>query len=344
MTGTDDMQREYLGSSGMMRRVTTTGAGGPEVLQLESAPIPEPRPGEVLIRLHAAGVNRPDLLQRAGSYPPPPGATPILGLEGAGEIAAIGEGVDDWKVGDRVCALLPGGGYAEYCVTPAAHCLPIPDGSDMITAAALPETVLTVWANVIEAGALKKGESLLVHGGAGGIGTMAIQIARSHGARVFATAGSDEKCKACTTLGAERVINYKGEDFVEVVKSLTGGHGVDVILDMVGGDYVARNLRALAVEGRHVSIAFLQGSIVTLNLAHMMIRRQVLTGSTLRARSDREKSRLVSKVREVIWPKLAVGEIRPLVHTVFELGEVANAHELMESSGHIGKIMLKIRD
>jgi len=329
---------------GTMRRVTATGPGGPEVLQLETAAIPEPQPGEVLIRLHAAGVNRPDLLQRAGSYPPPPGSTPILGLEGAGEIAAVGEGVDDWKVGDRVCALLPGGGYAEYCVTPAAHCLPIPDGFDMLAAAAVPETVLTVWANVIEAGALKEGESLLVHGGSSGIGTMAIQIARSQGARVFATAGSDEKCEVCATLGAERAINYRREDFVEVVKSLTDGRGADVILDMVGGDYVVRNLRALAVEGRHVSIAFLQGSTVTLNLAHMMMRRQVLTGSTLRARSDKEKARLVSKVREAVWPRLATGEIRPLVHSVFDLGEAARAHELMEGSRHIGKIMLKVRD
>ncbi|MCO6049341.1 NAD(P)H-quinone oxidoreductase [Mesorhizobium sp. RP14(2022)] len=327
-----------------MRRVAATGPGGPEVLQLESAAIPEPRPGEVLIRLHAVGVNRPDVLQRAGSYPPPPGSTSILGLEGAGEITAVGEGVDNWKVGDLVCALLPGGGYAEYCVTPAAHCLPIPDGFDMLTAAAVPETVLTVWANVIEAGALKQGESLLVHGGSSGIGTMAIQIARSQNTRVFATAGSDEKCMACAMLGAERAINYRREDFVEVVKSLTDGRGADVILDMVGGDYVMRNLRALAVEGRHVSIAFLQGSTVTLNLTHMMMRRQVLTGSTLRARSDKEKARLVSKVREAVWPRLAAGEIRPLVHSVFDLGEVAKAHELMETSRHIGKIMLKVHD
>jgi putative PIG3 family NAD(P)H quinone oxidoreductase len=325
-----------------MRQVVTSGPGSPEMLSVEIAPVPVPKPGEVLIRLRAAGVNRPDLLQRAGAYPPPPGATPVLGLEGAGEIVAFGDGVEDMVLGQEVCALLPGGGYSEYGTTPAAHCLPIPQEFDLLKAAALPETILTVWANVIEGGALKPKESILVHGGSSGIGTMAIQIARSHGARVFVTAGSDDKCRICETLGAEKAINYRREDFVAVVRSLTDGHGVDVVLDMVGGDYVARNLRALAVGGRHVSIAFLEGSTVTLNLAPMMIRRQTLSGSTLRIRSDSEKARLVAAVRETVWPKLSAGEIRPLIHEVFDLADVAKAHALMESSRHVGKIMLKI--
>lgn len=324
-----------------MRQVVASGPGGPEVLSMATAPVPTPRSDEVLIRLRAAGVNRPDLLQRAGAYPPPAGATPILGLEGAGEVVAIGDGVEDMALGQQVCALLPGGGYAEYCVTPAVHCLPVPEGYDLITAAALPETILTVWANVIEGGALKPGESILVHGGSSGIGTMAIQIARSHGARVFVTAGSDEKCSICEKLGAERAINYRQEDFVEVVKSLTEGRGVDVVLDMVGGDYVVRNLRALAVGGRHVSIAFLEGSTVKLNLAPVMMRRQTLTGSTLRARPDAEKARLVAAVREHVWPKLVAGEIRPLINEIFDLVDVAKAHELMQSSRHVGKIMLR---
>lgn len=325
-----------------MRRVAASGPGGPDVLFLETAPVPEPRPGEVLIRLAACGVNRPDLLQRAGSYPPPPGATPILGLEGAGEIVALGKGVRRFKTKQQVCALLPGGGYAEYCVTPAAHCLPIPEGFDLVTAAALPETILTVWANLIEGGALKPGENIVVHGGSSGIGTMAIQIGRSFGARVFVTAGSEEKCRVCESLGAERAINYRHDDFVDVVKSLTDGRGVDIVLDMVGGDYIARNLRALAIGGRHISIAFLQGSNVKLNLAQVMMRRQVLTGSTLRARPDADKARLVAAVLKFVWPKLAKGEIRPLIHRVFDLADVAQAHELMQSSRHIGKIMLRI--
>lgn len=325
-----------------MRVISMSGPGGPEVLQAEDRPVPRPRKGEVLIRLRAAGVNRPDLLQRAGSYPPPPGATDLLGLEGSGEIAAIGDGVENLAVGDLVCALLPGGGYAEYAVTSASHCLPIPPGFDSVTAAALPETILTVWANVMEGGNLQPGETILIHGGSSGIGVMAIQIARNHGARVFVTAGTEKKCSVCESLGAERAINYRQEDFVEVVKSLTDGKGVNMVLDMVGGDYVERNLRALAVEGRHVSIAFLKGSKMMLNLAPVMMRRQVLTGSTLRIRSDAEKARLVEAVRNAVWPQLATGAIKVVIHERFPLGQAADAHRLMEKSEHIGKMLLEI--
>ncbi|MDP2118445.1 MAG: NAD(P)H-quinone oxidoreductase [Hoeflea sp.] len=325
-----------------MRVISMSGPGGPEVLQAEDRPVPRPRKGEVLIRLRAAGVNRPDLLQRAGSYPPPQGATDLLGLEGSGEVAAIGGGVENLAVGDPVCALLPGGGYAEYALTSASHCLPIPHRFDLVTAAALPETILTVWANVMEGGKLRPGETILIHGGSSGIGVMAIQIARNHGARVFVTVGSQEKCRVCEELGAERAINYKQDDFVEVIKSLTDGKGVDMVLDMVGGDYVERNLRVLAVEGRHVSIAFLSGSKMMLNLAPVMMRRQVLTGSTLRIRSDTEKARLVDAVRKAVWPQLATGAIKVLIHERFPLSQAADAHRLMEKSQHIGKILLEI--
>lgn len=325
-----------------MRVISMSGPGGPEVLHEEDRPVPRPGNGEVLIRLRAAGVNRPDLLQRAGTYPPPPGATDLLGLEGAGEVVAVGEGVENLAVGDPVCALLPGGGYADYALTPAGHCLPIPKGFDTVTAAALPETILTVWANVMEGGKLQPGETVLIHGGSSGIGVMAIQIARNHGARVLVTAGSEEKCRVCESLGAEQAINYRREDFVEVVKSLTDGKGVNMVLDMVGGDYVERNLRVLAVEGRHVSIAFLKGSKMMLNLAPVMMRRQVLTGSTLRIRSDAEKARLVRAVREAVWPQLASGAIKVLIHDRFPLSAAADAHRLMENSQHIGKILLEI--
>tara|TARA_R110002020_G_scaffold475295_2_gene709470 strand:- start:27030 stop:28028 length:999 start_codon:yes stop_codon:yes gene_type:complete len=325
-----------------MRVISMSGPGGPEVLQAESRPVPRPAKGQVLIRLSASGVNRPDLLQRAGAYPPPPGATDLLGLEGAGEVVAIGDGVENLSVGDGVCALLPGGGYAEYCVTPASHCLPVPSGFDLVTAAALPETILTVWANVIEGGNLKPGETILIHGGSSGIGVMAIQIARNHGARVIVTAGSEEKCRFCEALGADCAINYKQEDFVAVVKSLTDGKGVNLVLDMVGGDYIEKNLRVLAVEGRHVSIAFLNGSKMMLNLAPVMMRRQVLTGSTLRIRSDAEKARLVEAVRLAVWPQLATGAIKAVIHQTFPLSAAADAHRMMEKSQHIGKILLEI--
>ncbi|MBW3096428.1 NAD(P)H-quinone oxidoreductase [Pseudohoeflea coraliihabitans] len=324
-----------------MRVIATTGPGGAEVLRVEERPVPRPEAGEVLIRLAATGVNRPDILQRMGAYPPPPGATDLLGLEGAGEVVAIGTDVTALSVGDRVCALLPGGGYADYCVTPAAHCLPVPQGYDLEKAAALPETILTVWANVVESGALKAGETLLVHGGSSGIGTMAIQIGRWLGASVIVTAGSDEKCQLCERLGAEKAINYRNEDFVAVIKEMTGGKGVDVVLDMVGGSYIPRNLKALAVEGRHVSIAFLEGSEATVNFARVMMRRQVMTGSTLRARSDAEKARLVAEIRKRIWPALESGDIKPVICKSFDLEQASDAHRLMESSTHMGKILLR---
>jgi len=325
-----------------MRVMGVSGPGGPEVLRVEKRPVPQPGKGEVLIRLRGVGVNRPDLLQRAGAYPPPPGATDLLGLEGSGEIVAIGEGVEGLDIGNQVCALLPGGGYAEYCVTDARHCLPVPVGFNLIAAAGLPETILTVWANIMDGAHLKSGDTILIHGGSSGIGVMAIQIACTRGVRVFVTAGSDEKCQACEALGAERAINYKQEDYVQVVRSLTDGAGVNMVLDMVGGDYVERNLRCLAVEGRHVSIAFLTGSKMMLNLAPVMMRRQVLTGSTLRIRSKIEKARLVEAVRKEVWPQLENGSIKLLVHEIFPLAEAANAHRMMEESQHIGKILLEI--
>jgi putative PIG3 family NAD(P)H quinone oxidoreductase len=285
-------------------------------------------------------VNRPDLLQRAGSYPPPPGASPVLGLEVAGTLAALGGEVADWREGDSVCALVPGGGYAEYCLAPAPHCLPVPRGLSMVEAAGLPETFFTVWSNVFDRGRLQPGESFLVHGGSSGIGTTAIQLAHAFSARVFATAGSPEKCAVCTELGAERAIDYRREDFTAIVKEATEGRGVDVILDMVGGPYVEKNLRALAVEGRLVQIAFLQGSKVTLDLVHLMMRRQTITGSTLRPRSVADKAAIARALREKVWPLIEAKRVRPLIDRSFPLAEAAEAHRLMQSSAHIGKIIL----
>jgi putative PIG3 family NAD(P)H quinone oxidoreductase len=323
-----------------MRHIATTGPGGPEVLGLAEGPVPTPGPGEVLIAVEAAGVNRPDVVQREGKYPPPPGASPVLGLEVAGTIAAVGPDAGDWAVGDAVCALLAGGGYAEYAVAPAAQCLPIPDGLSMVEAAALPETYFTVWTNVFQRGRLRPGETFLVHGGTSGIGTTAIQLAQAFGARVFATAGSDEKCVACRDLGASAAINYRVEDFVEVAKALTDGRGVDVVLDMVGGPYIQRNLRVLAQEGRLVQIAFLQGSKVELDLMPVMLKRLTLTGSTLRARSVAEKGAIAAELRDRVWPLLAAGRVKPVIHRTFPLAEAAEAHRLMEAGTHIGKIVL----
>jgi putative PIG3 family NAD(P)H quinone oxidoreductase len=278
-------------------------------------------------------------LQRAGAYAPPPSASPLPGLEAAGTVAATGPGASDWKVGDRVCALLPGGGYAEYAVTPAAHALPIPDGMSPREAACLPETCFTVWSNVVMRGGLKAGERFLVHGGSSGIGTTAIQIARNLDARVFATAGSDEKCAACLDLGAERAINYRTEDFVEV---LAAEGGADLILDMVGGDYIARNLRSLAEDGRLVQIAFLQGPKAEINFAPLMTKRQTLTGSTLRPQSDLAKARIAAELRQHVWPMIAAGRLRPVIDSEFPLAEAAAAHRRIESSGHIGKIVLRV--
>ena len=322
-----------------MTVIEITGAGGPEVLQVKQRPIPIPRQGEVLIKLAYAGINRPDVLQRSGSYNPPKGASDLPGLEGAGIISAIGSGVFEWKVGDEVCALLPGGGYAEYAVTPSIHCLPVPKGLSLKEAACLPETFFTVYSNIFQRGGLKVGEKFLVHGGSSGIGTTAIQMAHLFGARVFATAGSERKCQVCKDLGAERVINYHNEIFEDVLQVYGG---VDVILDMVGGTYIQRNLKSLADDGRLVQIAFLEGAKADLNLVQMMTRRLSITGSTLRPQNDLVKQRIAEGLQKHIWPHLASGRIAPIMDSEFPLAEAARAHTRMETSEHIGKIVLKI--
>ena len=322
-----------------MRAVEISEPGGPEVLRPVDRPVPEPGAGQLRIRVAHAGVNRPDALQRAGAYAPPPGASDLPGLEAAGEIEALGPGVTDWTVGDRVCALLPGGGYAERVVTPAAHCLPVPEGLGLREAACLPETFFTVWSNVFMRGGLQAGERFLVHGGSSGIGTTAIQLAHLLGARVFATAGSAEKCAACARLGAERAINYREEDFVEVLRA---EGGANLILDMVGGDYIPRNVKALADEGRLVQIAFLSGPKVELNFAQVMTRRLTITGSTLRPQSDLAKARIAEGLRAQVWPLLEAGRVAPVMDSEFPLEEAAAAHARMESSAHIGKIVLKV--
>jgi NADPH2:quinone reductase len=315
--------------------------GDPDVLVPVERPTPIPGTGEVLIHVAAAGVNRPDVFQRRGRYPPPPGASDIPGLEVAGTIEALGDGVTGWRGGDQVCALVSGGGYAEYCVAPAPQCLPVPDGVGLIAAAAIPETYFTVWTNVFERGRLRHGDALLVHGGSSGIGTTAIQLARAKGARVFATAGSREKCNACERLGAERGIDYHVEDFVAAVKELTGGRGVDVVLDMVG-DYFARNLRSLAFDGRLVVIATLQGTKAELDIQFMMQRRLTITGSTLRIRSVAEKAAIAEGLRAQVWPLLESGAVKPIVHAQFPLRDAAAAHRMMESGAHIGKLVLVV--
>lgn len=323
-----------------MRCIEITKPGGPEVLVPSSRPAPEPGLGEILIEVAAAGVNRPDVLQRKGGYAPPPGASDIPGLEVAGTVAAKGPGVTRWNVGDAVCALVSGGGYAELCVAPEAQVLPVPQGYDAVRAAALPETFFTVWTNVFDRGRLGGGETFLVHGGSSGIGTTAIQLASAFGARVFATAGSAEKCKACEDLGAERAINYKDEDFVTVVKEATDGRGVDLILDMVAGSYLPRDVAALAVEGRLVIIAFLGGSKVEMDFLPVMAKRLTVTGSTLRPRSVEQKGRIRDALMSEVWPLLAAGRVAPVIHQTFPLEQAAAAHALMESSAHIGKIVL----
>jgi len=314
--------------------------GGPEVLVPGERPVPVPAAGEVLIKVAAAGVNRPDVFQRLGRYPPPPGASDIPGLEVAGTVEQLGSGVNDFRVGDAVCALVAGGGYAEYCVAPVPQCLPVPRGIDLVAAAGIPETFFTVWTNLFERGRLKTGESMLVHGGASGIGTTAIQLARARGARVFATAGTPEKCAACERLGAARAINYREADFVAVVRELTGGRGVDVVLDMVGGEYFARNIDVLAMEGRLVEIATLHGVKAELNIQTIMVRRLTITGSTLRARSVEEKGAVAAAVREHVWPLLESGTVKPIVHATFPLRDAAEAHRVMEADTHIGKLVL----
>lgn len=322
-----------------MRAVEITEAGGPDVLQLCERPMPQAGHGDVVIKVAYAGVNRPDALQRAGSYAPPPTASDLPGLEAAGEIVAIGEGVTDWAVGDQVCALLPGGGYAEYVATPAAHCLPVPKGMSLKEAACLPETYFTVFSNVFQRGGLKAGDRFLVHGGSSGIGTTAIQLGKLFGARVFTTTGSDEKCAACLSLGAERAINYRNEDFTDVLKA---EGGADLILDMVGGDYLPRNVNTLAHDGRLVQIAFLQGPKIELNFALMMMKRLTITGSTLRPQSDLAKARIAQALREQVWPLLDAGRLGPVMDSEFDLADASKAHARMESSRHIGKIVLKI--
>lgn len=325
---------------GSMTAIEIKQFGGPEVLTPGLRPAPRPAAGEMLVKVTAAGVNRPDVLQRQGGYAPPPGATDIPGLEIAGKVVALGEGVTGWKVGDAVCALVAGGGYAEYCSAPVPQCLPFPKGYDAVRAAALPETFFTVWTNVFDRGRLMAGESFLVHGGSSGIGTTAIQLAKAFGARVFATAGGPEKCAACRKLGAEVAIDYRTEDFAEAVAKATDGRGVDVILDMVGGDYILRNLKSLALEGRLVQIAFLKGSTAEINLLPLMVKRQTLTGSTLRPRSVAEKGVIAESLRQKVWPLLDAGTVAPIVHATFPLAKAADAHRLMESSAHIGKIVL----
>lgn len=323
-----------------MRAVEITKPGGPEVLALCERPVPVVGAGQILIEVAFAGVNRPDALQRAGAYAPPPSASPLPGLEAAGRVAALGPGVSDWRVGDQVCALLPGGGYADYAVTSAAHALPVPKGMGLREAACLPETFFTVWSNVFLRGGLKAGERFLVHGGTSGIGTTAIQLARQFGARVFATAGSDEKCAACLALGAERAINYRTEDFVEI---LSAAGGANLILDMVGGDYLPRNIKALADDGRLVQIAFLQGPKVELNFAQVMTRRLTITGSTLRPQSDLAKARIADDLRLQVWPLLDSGRIAPVMDKEFALAAAAEAHRRIEGADHVGKIVLKVR-
>lgn len=322
-----------------MRAVEITEPGGPEVLKPCTRPVPVPGHGQIVIRVAYAGVNRPDALQRAGSYAPPANASPLPGLEASGTVVEIGPGVTRWSIGDKVCALLPGGGYAEYVTTPEAHALPIPEGLSLKEAACLPETCFTVWSNVVMRGGLKAGERFLVHGGSSGIGTTAIQIAKALGARVFTTAGSDEKCAACEGLGAEKALNYRNGDFVAMMHDEGGAH---LILDMVGGNYLPRNVKALATEGRLVQIAFLQGPKVELNFAEVMMRRLTITGSTLRPQSDLAKARIAAEVEAHVWPMIAAGKLRPVMDSEYRLEDAAAAHARMESSGHVGKIVLKV--
>lgn len=322
-----------------MRVIEIVEPGGPSVLKSSVRSIPKPKRNEVLIKISYAGINRPDVLQRSGSYLPPPGASDLPGLEASGIISAIGKNVTNWEVGDEVCALLPGGGYAEYAVTQASHCLPVPTGMSLKQAAALPETLFTVWSNVFQRGGLKPNEKFLVHGGSSGIGTMAVQLANLFGSEVYATAGSEAKCSACEELGAIRAINYNKKDFLEVIKSIGGVH---LILDMVGGAYIEKNIKALVDGGRLVQIAFLKGAKVELNFAQIMTRRLTVTGSTLRPQSDLSKSQIASELLEKIWPLLSTGRINPVINSVFDLNDVSSAHRLMESSKHIGKIVLKV--
>ena len=323
-----------------MTAIAISRPGGPEVLVAEQRPLPQPGPGEILVKVAAAGVNRPDLSQREGRYPPPPGASDLPGLEIAGEVVGLGAGVTAWKLGDKVCALAHGGGYAEYCAVNESHALPVPKGLSMVEAAALPETFFTVWVNVFDMAGLKAGEWLLIHGGSSGIGTTAIMLAKAFGAKVIVSAGSDEKCDACLKLGADAAINYKTTDFVPAVKEITGGHGADVILDMVGGPYVERNHQCAAMDGRVTQIAMMQGSKV--DLRYMSQRRIRHMGSTLRPRTVPQKAAIAAALREKVWPLIEAGQIRPVMDSTFALADAAKAHARLESSQHIGKVVLTL--
>lgn len=324
----------------LMTYIRLNEYGPPEGLVADRAPIPIPRDGEVLIKVAAAGVNRPDVLQRTGNYPPPPGASDVLGLEVAGHVVVVGDNVTGWKVGDEVCALVSGGGYAEYCIAPAPQCLPVPKGLSLVEAAGIPENFFTVWTNVFERGKLKPGETILIHGGSSGIGTTTIQLAKVFGAKVIVTAGDNDKCAFCERLGADSAINYRNNDFVEEVGKLTNGEGVDLILDMVGGSYVEKNIQSLKVEGRLVQIAFLQDSRVTFDMMPVMVKRLTVTGSTLRSRTVEQKHLIAQAVYRNVWPHLESGKVKPVIYKTFPLTAVAKAHHLMESSKHVGKIIL----
>lgn len=327
-----------------MRAVIADGGGGPEVLKLIERPVPQPGQGEILVRVHAGGINRPDVFQRLGNYPPPPGASDILGLEIAGEVVTCGEGATDFAPGDRVMALVASGGYADYAVVAQDNAIPVPEGLSMVEAGAIPETYFTVWTNMFDRGGLQPGETVLIHGGSSGIGTTAIQLAKAFGATVFVTAGSPEKCEACLKLGADRAINYREEDFVAVVKEATDGKGVPLIIDMVGGDYIGRNYDAAATEGRIVQIAFLKGGKAEVDFRRLMVKRLHHTGSTLRPRSVAQKAEIAHSLREKVVPLLADGRCKPIIDSTFSLADVAKAHARMDSSAHIGKIVLTMVD
>ena len=328
-----------------MRFVDLPSFGGPEVMTFSNGPLPSPKAGELLVKVQAAGINRPDVAQRQGNYPAPRDASPVLGLEVAGEVVSLGEGVSDFQVGDRVCALANGGGYAEYCVVPAGQALPFPKGYDAVKAAAVPETFFTVWANLFQMAGLTEGESVLIHGGSSGIGTTAIQLAEAFGAEVYTTAGSKEKCDACEKLGAKRAINYKQEDFAAVIKDATGGKGVDVILDMIGASYFEKNIASLAKDGCLSMIAFLGGTIAEkVDLRPIMVKRLTVTGSTMRPRTADEKRAIRDELVEQVWPLLESGKVAPVIHDVIDFAQVAEGHRLMESSSHIGKIVMRVSE
>jgi len=328
-----------------MRFVDLPNFGGPEVMTFSNGPLPSPKAGELLVKVQAAGINRPDVAQRQGNYPAPKDASPVLGLEVAGEVVALGEGVSDFQVGDRVCALANGGAYAEYCVVPAGQALPFPKGYDAVKAAAVPETFFTVWANLFQMAGLTEGESVLIHGGSSGIGTTAIQLAKAFGAEVYTTAGSKEKCDACEKLGAKRAINYKQEDFAAVIKDATGGKGVDVILDMIGASYFEKNIASLAKDGCLSMIAFLGGTIAEkVDLRPIMVKRLTVTGSTMRPRTADEKRAIRDELVEQVWPLLEAGKVAPVIHDVIDFDQVSGGHRLMESSSHIGKIVMRISE